>query len=123
MKRFTILLTSLIGVLAFSAILQAQADARVEEKKTSAPVQVYDSTGAMLEAINAKPAEKSVVNVYDATGAMLEAINPAKKTTYSPVYDATGAMLDAINPKAVEGNTFPPNVYDATGAMLEAIQP
>lgn len=122
MKRFTILLTALISVLAFSAGFQSWSDARAEEKKASAPVQVYDSTGAMLEAINAKSVEESVapVSVYDATGAMLEAINPDKNVTFSPVYDATGAMLEAINPNA---NTAPPIVYDATGAMLEAINP
>ena len=121
MKRFTILLTSLIGILAFSAILQAWAEARAEEKKASAPVQVYDSTGAMLEAINANSMEGSVSPVYDSTGAMLEAIHPDRNTTYSPVYDATGAMKEALNPKAAE--VAPPIVYDATGAMLEAIHP
>ena len=121
MKRFTILLSALISVLAFSAFFQSWSDARAEAKKASAPVNVYDATGAMLEAINAKPADESVVNVYDATGAMLEAINPAKNVTFSPVYDATGAMLDAIDPKEVEES--PPLVYDATGAMLEAINP
>ena len=120
MKRFTILLASLIGILAFSAILQAWADARAEEKKASAPVQVYDSTGAMLEAIDARSADEIAAPVYDATGAMLEAIDPEKNVRFSPVYDATGAMLNAINPEA---NTAPPIVYDATGAMLEAIHP
>jgi hypothetical protein len=121
MKRFTILFAALLSVLAFSAVFQSWSDARAEEKKASAPVQVYDATGAMLEAINAKSAEESVVTVYDATGAMLEAINPAKNVTFSPVYDATGAMLEATNPKEVEET--PPLVYDATGAMLEAINP
>jgi hypothetical protein len=122
MKRFTILLTALLSILTFSAVFQSWSDARAEAKKASAPVNVYDSTGAMLEAINAKSAEESVapVSVYDATGAMLEAINPDKNVTFSPVYDATGAMLEAINPNA---NTAPPIVYDATGAMLEAINP
>ena len=122
MKRFTILFAALLSVLAFSAVFQSWSDARAEEKKASAPVQVYDSTGAMLEAINAKSAEESVapVSVYDATGAMLEAINPEKNVTFSPVYDATGAMLEAINPNA---HTAPPIVYDSTGAMLEAINP
>ena len=120
MKRFTILLTALLSVLAFSAVFQSWSDARAEAKKASAPVQVYDATGAMLEAINAKSAQESVAPVYDATGAMLEAISPDKDVTFSPVYDATGAMLDAINPPA---NTTPPIVYDATGAMLDAINP
>ena len=120
MKRFTILFAVLLSVLAFSAIFQSWSDARAEAKKASAPVQVYDSTGAMLEAINPKSSEESVVAVYDATGAMLEAINPKKNVTFSPVYDATGTMLNAINPEA---NKAPPIVYDATGAMLEAIHP
>ena len=100
MKRFTILLTILISALVLSAVFQAWSDARAEEKKAYAPLQVYDSTGAMLEAINAKGAEESVasVSVYDATGAMLEAINPDKIVPLSRVYDATGAMLEAINP-------------------------
>lgn len=128
MKRFTILFAALLSVLAFSAVFQSWSDARAEEKKASAPVQVYDSTGAMLEAINAKSAEESVVTVYDATGAMLEAISPDKNVTFSPgydatvaMYDATVAMLEATNPKEVEET--PPLVYDATGAMLEAINP
>jgi hypothetical protein len=59
--------------------------------------QVYDATGAMLNAIN--PNKKVVtVPAYDATGAMLEAINSDKKVITQPAYDATGAMLDAINP-------------------------
>ena len=121
MKRFTILFAALISVLAFSAVFEAWSDARAEEKKAAAPVQVYDSTGAMLEAIN--PESAAPVSVYDSTGAMLEAINPARNETFSPVYDATGAMQDAINPKAAEANTAPPIVYDATGAMLQAINP
>ena len=122
MKRFTILFAALLSVLAFSAVFQSWSDSRVEAKKASAPVQVYDATGAMLEAINAKSVEESAdpLSVYDATGAMLEAINPDKDVTFSPVYDATGAMLDAINPPV---NTTPPIVYDATGAMLDAINP
>ena len=52
MKRFTILFTTLVSVLVFSAVFQAWSDARAEEKEASAPVQVYDSTGAMLEAQN-----------------------------------------------------------------------
>lgn len=98
MKRFTILLTALLSVLAFSAVFQSWSDARAEEKKASAPVQVYDSTGAMLEAINAKSSEEGVVAVYDATGAMLEAINPKANKAPPIVYDATGAMLEAIHP-------------------------
>ena len=120
MKRFTILLTALLSVLAFSAVFQSWSDARAE-KKTSAPVQVYDSTGAMLEAINVRSADESAAPVYDATGAMLEAINPEENVTFSPVYDAKGAMLEAINPQAAESDA--PIVYDATGAMLEAINP
>ena len=119
MKRFTILFAALISILAFSAVFEAWSDARAEEKTASAPVQVYDSTGAMLEAINAE--RTAPVSVYDSTGAMLEAINPKENTTFSPVYDATGAMLEAINPSAVEEPV--PLVYDATGAMLEAINP
>ena len=76
MKRFTILLTTLISVLVFSAAFQSWADARAEAKKAFVPVKVYDSTGAMLEAINPKEAKNSLPPVYDATGAMLEAINP-----------------------------------------------
>jgi len=123
MKRFTILLTALLSVLAFSAVFQSWSDARAEEKKASAHVNVYDSTGVMMEAINAKEAEESVapVSVYDATGAMLEAINAkGAEGNVVNVYDATGAMLDAINPD--KNVTFSP-VYDATGAMLDAINP
>lgn len=118
MKRFTILLSTLISVLAFSAVFEAWADARAAEK-VSAPVQIYDSTGAMLEAINAKSSEESFVAVYDSTGTMLEAINPDKNVTFSQVYDSTGAMLEVIEPIAPAA----PLVYDATGAMLEAIHP
>jgi hypothetical protein len=120
MKRFTILLTTLISVLAFSAVFQTWSDARAEEKKASVPVKVYDSTGAMLEAINAKSAEVRIAPVYDATGAMLEAINSNEKVTTFPAYDATGAMLDAINP---DKKVITVPAYDATGAMLDAINP
>ena len=120
MKRFTILLTSLISVLAFLAVFQAWSDARVEAKKASDLPKVYDATGAMLEAINAKSAEVRIAPVYDSTGAMLDAINPKKKVTTFPAYDATAAMLKAINPNT-KVTTVP--VYDATGAMLEAINP
>jgi len=99
MKRFTILFTTLISVLALLAVLQAWSASRVEAKKASSPVQVYDSTGAMLEAINPERAEVKIAPVYDATGAMLEAINPkSAEVKIAPVYDATGAMLEAINP-------------------------
>jgi hypothetical protein len=100
MKRFTILLTTLLSVLALSAVFQAWADSRAEEKKVSAPVQVYDATGAMLEAINSD-----------------------ENVRISPVYDSTGAMLDAINPKASPAGRRPLIVYDATGSMLDAINP
>ena len=97
MKRFTVLFT-ILGVLAFSAFFQAWAESREAGKKASiAPV--YDSTGTMLEAINAKGAEVRIQPVYDSTGAMLEAINPrGAEMRIAPVYDATGAMLEAINP-------------------------
>jgi hypothetical protein len=120
MKRFTILLTTLIGVLAFSAVFQAWSDARAEGKKASVPVQVYDATGAMLEAVNASSSESRVAPVYDATGAMLDAINPNENVTTLPAYDATGAMLDAINP---DKKVITDPAYDATGAMLDAINP
>src|SRR5574342_703061 len=100
MKRFTILFT-ILGLLAFWAVVRAWSDSRTEAKKVSVPVKVYDATGAMLEAINAKGAEVTLQLVYDATGEMLEAINSngAEVNTDLPiVYDATGAMLDAINP-------------------------
>src|SRR5215211_8595335 len=118
MKRFTVLFT-ILGVLAFSAFFQAWAESRDAAKKASiAPV--YDSTGAMLEAIDPKEAKVSIPPVYDATGAMLEAINSNEaQSRIAPVYDATGAMLEAINPKGAEVRIAP--VYDATGAMLEAI--
>ena len=98
MKRFTILLTALISVLVFLAVVQVWSDARAEAKKASTLPRVYDATGAMLEAINAESAEVRVAPVYDSTGAMLDAINPEKKVTTFPAYDATGAMLEAINP-------------------------
>ena len=120
MKRFTILLTTLASVLVFSAVFQAWSDARAEEKKAYAPVKVYDSTGAMLEAINAKNGQERIAPGYDATGAMLEAINPNKKVNTFPPYDATGAMLDAINP---DKKVITDPAYDATGAMLDAINP
>jgi hypothetical protein len=120
MKRFTVLFT-ILGVLAFSAFFQAWAESREAAKKASiAPV--YDSTGAMLEAINAKGVEIRIQPVYDSTGAMLEAIDPKEAAvTIPPVYDATGAMLEAVNPNGAEVRIAP--VYDATGAMLEAINP
>ncbi len=99
MKRFTILLTALLSVLVFLAVVQVWSDARAEAKNASVIAPVYDSTGAMLEAINAESAEVRVAPIYDSTGAMLEAINPkASETKIAPVYDSTGAMLDAINP-------------------------
>jgi len=122
MKRFTILFTALLSVLAFSAVFQAWSESRVEAKKAFvAPV--YDSTGTMLEAIPADDVEVRIAPVYDATGAMLEALNPNKKVVTVPAYDATGAMLDAIHPNETSANTGLPIVYDATGAMLEAIKP
>jgi hypothetical protein len=51
MKRFTILFT-ILGLLAFCAVIQAWADARAEAKKASVPAKVYNATGAMLDAIN-----------------------------------------------------------------------
>jgi len=119
MKRFTILFT-ILGLLALWAVFYAWSDARAEAKKTSVHAPVYDSTGAMLEAINPKSAEVRIAPVYDSTGAMLDAINPNKKVTTFPAYDATAAMLKAINPNT-KVTTVP--VYDATGAMLEAINP
>ena len=122
MKRFTILFTSLISVLAFSAVFQAWSDARADANKAYVPVKVYDATGAMLEAINPKSSEVRIQPVYDSTGAMLDAINPkGVAVRIAPVYDATGAMLEAINPKKAELKIAP--VYDATGAMLDAINP
>jgi len=121
MKRFTVLFT-IFGLLAFWAVMQAWADTRADAKKASVPVKVYDATGAMLEAINAKSSEVRIQPVYDSTGAMLEAIDPKEAAVTIPsVYDATGAMLEAINPKGAEVRIAP--VYDATGAMLEAINP
>jgi len=101
MKRLTILFTTLISVLAVSAVFQAWSTSRAEAKKASSPVQVYDATGAMLEAINPERAEVKIAPVYDATGAMLEAINSEEAVVSQDppiVYDATGAMLEAINP-------------------------
>lgn len=122
MKRFTVLFTTLISVLAVLAVFQAWSDSRAEAKKASSPVQVYDSTGAMLEAINAKGSEVRIAPVYDSTGAMQAAINPeGAEVRIAPVYDATGAMLKAIHPDNTKVITQP--VYDATGAMLEAINP
>lgn len=120
MKRFTVLFTTLISVLAVLAVFQAWSDSRIEAKKASSPVRVYDATGAMLASIQPSNVEVRTAPVYDATGAMLDAINPDKNVTTIPAYDSTGAMLDAINPdqKVV---TVP--AYDATGAMLEAIKP
>ena len=98
MKRFTILLSTLMSVLVFLAIAQAWTDAKAEAKNASALPRVYDATGAMLEAINAESSEVRIAPVYDSTGAMLDAINSNKKVITQPAYDATGAMLDAINP-------------------------
>ena len=123
MKRFTILFT-ILGMLAFWAVVQAWADARAEAKKASVPAKVYDATGAMLEAIDASGSEVGISPVYDSTGAMLEALNPEESAAVvSPVYDSTGAMLEAINPTGAQANTDPPIVYDATGAMLDAVHP
>lgn len=102
MKRFTVLYASLIGILFFSAVFEAWSDARAVAKNTSNVSNVYDATGAMLEAIDprgAESSEASVVLVYDSTGAMLEAIRPEQPEA-DPllVYDATGAMLEAIRP-------------------------
>jgi len=86
MKRFTVLL-AILGVLVFSAFFQAWSESRAEAKKASiAPV--YDSTGAMLEAINAKGSERKIAPVYDATGAMLEAINPKAEQKAQSVPEA-----------------------------------
>ena len=74
MKRFTILFT-ILGVLAFSAFFQAWAESREATKKASISP-VYDSTGAMLDAIHPKKEELKIAPVYDATDAMLDAINP-----------------------------------------------
>jgi YD repeat-containing protein len=120
MKRFTILLTTLVSVLVFSAIFQTWSDARADAKKASVPVKVYDATGAMLEAVNASSSESRIAPVYDATGAMLDAINPNENVTTFPAYDATGAMLEAIDP---DKKVITDPAYDATGAMLEAINP
>ena len=107
MKRFTILLTSLICVLAFLAVFQAWSDAQAEAKQVFVPAKVYDATSEMLKAVHAGdnqlmvPAtgsDAAIAPVYDATGAMLEAINPDKKVVTFPAYDATGAMWEAINP-------------------------
>jgi hypothetical protein len=94
MKRFTvftsILSVSLVTIWAFFQAVPAP-------KHTDSPIQVYDSTGAMLKALN--PNTKVITQpAYDATGAMLKAINPNTKASIPPVYDATGAMPDAINP-------------------------
>ena len=122
MKRFTILFAALLSILAFSAVFQSWSDARAEEKNASAPVKVYDSTGAMLEAINASSVEAEIAPVYDSTGAMLDAIDSrGAEVKIAPVYDATGAMLEALDPKSAEVEIAP--VYDATGTMLEAINP
>jgi hypothetical protein len=98
MKQFTILFASIVGLLLFLGVFEAWSDARAEAKSASiAPI--YDSTGAMLEAISPKEAEVRISPVYDATGAMLEAIDPKEvEAAIVPVYDATGAMLEAINP-------------------------
>ena len=116
MKRFTVL-TALfsVSVLALWAVSQA-----APAPKTSAPITVYDATGAMLKAIHSGD-RVAIAPVYDSTGAMLAAINPTVKVTTVPAYDATGAMLQAINAQAAGGKIIP--VYDATGAMLDAIHP
>lgn len=106
MKRFTILLVSFIGALAFLAVFQIRSDAGAEAKKAFVPAKVYDATGEMLKAIHAGDqmaapvigSETRILPVYDATGAMLEAINPDKNVVTFPAYDATSAMLEAINP-------------------------
>jgi hypothetical protein len=98
MKRFTVLFT-ILSVLAFWAVFQTLPETKSEAKNASDLPKVYDATGAMQEAINAKGAEVRIAPVYDATGAMLKAIDPNNtKVTLPLVYDATGAMLDAINP-------------------------
>ena len=76
MKKLTILFASLIGILLSLAVFDAWSDARAAAKPVAALSNVYDATGAMLEAIDAKAPEAEVVLVYDSTGAMLEAINP-----------------------------------------------
>ena len=55
MKRFTILLT-LVGGLALLAVLAARSEARAEAAKSASISPVYDSTGAMLDAIKPKAA-------------------------------------------------------------------
>jgi hypothetical protein len=120
MKRFTvftsILSVSLVALWAFFQVAPAPVT-----RYDNSPIRVYDSTGAMLEAIDAKSGDEQIAPVYDSTDAMLEAINPnAANVRTAPVYDSTGAMLDAINPnKKVTTHS----IYDATGAMLDAINP
>lgn len=55
MKRFTILLT-LVGGLALLAVFAARSEARAEAAKNASISPVYDSTGAMLDAIKPKAA-------------------------------------------------------------------
>jgi hypothetical protein len=116
MKRFTVL-TALFSISVFGLWAVSQA---ALEPGSSAPITVYDATGAMLEAIHSGD-KVSIAPVYDSTGAMLAVINPNTKVTTVPAYDATGAMLQAIHAQAAAGKFIP--VYDATGAMLEAINP
>jgi hypothetical protein len=98
MKQLTILYTGIVVVLLFSFVFDAWSESSAEaEKAVIAPV--YDSTGAMLEAISAREPEVRIAPVYDATGAMLEAIDPKEAEASLPiVYDATGVMLEAIHP-------------------------
>ena len=123
MKRFTVLTTLFsISFLAIWAVSQA-----APAPKSSTPIALYDATGEMLKAVHAgdNPAlpvtGAAIAPVYDSTGAMLAAINPNKQVATVPAYDATGAMLQAINGKSAEVKIVP--VYDATGAMLDAINP
>jgi len=111
MKQFTVLL-AVLGVLAALGIYHAKAASKstsVAENESALPI-VYDSTGAMQEAINAEGAQQSI----PVTGA---------DAGIPPVYDSTGAMLEAITAKEVKVNADLPIVYDATGAMLDAITP
>jgi hypothetical protein len=99
MKKLTILFASLIGILLSLAVFDAWSDARAAAKPVAALPNVYDATGAMLEAIHAEVPESQAVLVYDSTGAMLDAIQANEPAaSFAPVYDATGAMLEAINP-------------------------
>src|SRR5688572_32692624 len=102
MKRVTVL-TALFSVSVFALCAVSQA---APAPRTSAPIRVYDATGAMLEAIHSGD-RVTIAPVYDSTGAMLAAINPNTKVTTVPAYDATGAMVEAQNKPAVEyGNAL-----------------